>query len=305
MRKNSRFSQRRKPGRRNYSRRTQSLSGLFQLIRRKPWIALLALVAGGGWYVNERQVREAYSYQGLPKSVAWSQELTTRVFRNDGFMLGYSETRKNPLWVVYQLTAMDKRQSLKRPQRFSIDNRTLSRVAHDDYTGSGYDRGHMAPNYAISTQYGRAAQKETFLMTNITPQKPKLNQKFWQRLEAAGVDHFTQQFDNIWVYTGPIFDEQREYLKSGVEIADAFYKIYLAPPTAERKQAVALTFIVPQTVNGKEPLDQFLATIDEVEQRTGINFFHALPDVEENVLEATQSTQPWRLNQVARRPGRY
>jgi hypothetical protein len=38
-------------------------------------------------------------------------------------------------------------------------------------SGGGFDRGHMTPNFAIASQYGSLAQLETFLITNISPQK--------------------------------------------------------------------------------------------------------------------------------------
>ncbi len=56
-----------------------------------------------------------------------------------------------------------------------MDTLTIAKVTHNDYTHSGYDRGHMAPNYAIATRYGQEAQKETFLMSNIVPQLGNLN----------------------------------------------------------------------------------------------------------------------------------
>jgi len=93
-----------------------------------------------------------------------------RVFRNEGFMVGYSEWRGNPLWVTYHLRPISKMKKLKRPSRFKTDWRSFRRVSHNDYLKSGYDRGHMAPNYAISNVYGREGQLDTFVMSNITPQ---------------------------------------------------------------------------------------------------------------------------------------
>ncbi|MFT5063437.1 MAG: endonuclease G [Gammaproteobacteria bacterium] len=98
-------------------------------------------------------------------------------------MVGYSEIRKKALWVVYKLDTKASKKSGKRPSGFKIDGRSSARVSHDDYTGSGYDPGHMALNHAIAINYGRSDQVATFAMTNITPQKDKLNQKLWQRLE--------------------------------------------------------------------------------------------------------------------------
>ena len=87
----------------------------------------------------------------------------------------------------------------------------------------------MAPNHAIALLYGKEAQEETFLMTNITPQRASLNQKLWQRLEEMELESFAPKFKTLWVYTGPLFDLKITHLKSSyfVDIPNAFYKIYV------------------------------------------------------------------------------
>lgn len=222
-------------------------------------------------------------------------------------MVGYSDLRMNPLWATYwlqELTPAQKQQGYKRPGQFSEDWRTVWRVTHQDYTRSGYDRGHLAPNYAISRLYGKSAQIETFLMTNIVPQKPNLNRKVWQRLEEAAIDHFTGQFAKVAVVTGPVFDQNIERLDSWVEVPDAFYKIFVG--IDKQGQAVSmLGFLMPQTTRGSEPLTKFVVSIDEIEQATGFDFFSKLDDRQEVRLEALQNDPRWRLSDVARKPSRY
>jgi endonuclease G len=211
--------------------------------------------------------------------------------------------RGNPLWSVYALTPPPAdAPHLKRPARFTTDWRGINRVSHDDYTGSGYDRGHMAPNHAISVLHGREGQADTFLMTNITPQRPNLNERVWERLEELELDQFAKQFGKVWVVTGPIFDPPSERLPSSwrVEVPDAFYKIIVAP---DRKKALA--FIMPQTVHGDEPLDHFLTSVDAIEKRSGFDFFQDLDDAEENRLEAEIDPDTWHLHDLARLSGRY
>ena len=285
------------------------LCGLCRLAYKQPALLLIIVALSLGGYAYEvKLARPALLYQGEPQALAPGDSDTWfRIFRNHGFILGYSDLRGNPLWVEYALTSTAENQhSLKRPSRFETDWRCINRVSHESYQKSGYDRGHMAPNYAISRLYGKQGQIDSFLMTNITPQKPNLNQKLWQRLEEVEVDRFAKLFSKVWVITGPVFKGAVERLNSDwrVEIPDAFYKIYITEATPTTK-AVALGFLVPQTVNGREPLTQFVTSIDTIEAQTGLDFFTGLDDSTEDKLEAVIDEQPWHLQSVSRLPSRY
>ena len=227
---------------------------------------------------------------------------------HNGFIVGYSDLRGNPLWVEYALTPVtDNAPHLKRPSRFQTDWRGLNRVSHDDYTKSGFDRGHNAPNHAMSTLYGKYGQADSFLMTNISPQRPKLNQQIWQRLEEAELSFFAKNFGKVWVITGPIFGNNSERISSSlwhIDIPKAFYKIYITEES-DSKPAFALAFIMPQTVTGKEPLSQFVTTIDTVEAQTGLDFLSDFDDKTENHLEGTIETVPWNLNAINKISSRY
>ena len=274
------------------------LLGLFRLSRKHP--VLLLIIAGlglVGYGYEVKIARPALLYQGAPQSRD-AKDINTwfRILRNNGFILGYSDLRGNPLWVEYALAAAENTPSLKRPGRFETDWRSINRVSHDSYQKSGYDRGHMAPNYAISHLYGREGQADSFLMTNITPQKAKLNQLLWQHLEETEIKHFAKVFGKVWVITGPVFSGTVERLSSDwtVEIPDAFFKIYITE-AVPGKPPLALAFLVPQTVNGHEPLAQFVTSIDNIEMQTGIDFFAELDDRTEAHLEAAIEPLPWNL----------
>jgi endonuclease G len=148
----------------------------------------------------------------------------------------------------------------------------------------------MAPNHAIDTRYGREAQLETFLMSNICPQRPNLNRRVWEKLEGKVADDYANRLPNVWVTSGPIFGANVERLPCGVEIPDAFYSIVVAGPHGRPS---ALAFIVPQTVNGTESLPQFLRSIDKIEQETGLNFLAGLQDNVERALEQDPAPAMW------------
>ncbi|MFC1736476.1 DNA/RNA non-specific endonuclease [Candidatus Hydrogenedentota bacterium] len=232
-------------------------------------------------------------YAGIP---AGSDDL--ELLRNEAFVVGYDEMRRNPAWVAYRVASTAKYAGLKRPGSFKKDGRTKAGVSHKDYTNTGFDRGHMAPNYAIYSRYGKAAQLETFLMSNVCPQYPKLNRVRWRELEAliagqgTGDPSWAQEFGGIWIVTGPTFDDDRVFLPSNVEIPDAFYKI-VVDIDEDKGTLRALAFIVPNLKEPGLPLVDYLVSVDEVESETGLDFFRKLDDKTEARIEGTRAVGLW------------
>lgn len=267
---------------------------------------LFVVVASGLWEYQGRQHQDAYAWMGVPTWDGFHPTTFHRVLRNEGFLVGWSDVRVNPLWVSYQVEAVPDDLRIGPRPSFQADWRTLWPITPDSYARSGYDRGHMAPNYAIAAVHGRGAQLDTFLMSNITPQTPNLNRQLWQRLEQSVMDHFAPRFERLQVVTGPVFPERfmdNVFNRVGfVEVPEAFYKIIVAP---HDETPLALAFIMPQDVQGNEPLEDYLVTIDEIEARTGLNFFPDLSPALEAVLEGELRTQGWALEQVSRRAGRF
>ncbi|MFD2664223.1 MULTISPECIES: DNA/RNA non-specific endonuclease [Halomonas] len=271
-------------------------------MRRLGIAALFAAVGSGLWYMEEREVRERLSWMGVPTWERLTPLSVHRVLRNDGFLVGWSDVRVSPLWASYVLYADRVAEVGDRPG-FRRDWRTLWPVTPDSYLRSGYDRGHLAPNYAIARVHGPSAQHDTFLMSNMAPQRPDLNRRLWQRLEEVVIDRFVPQYGTLQVITGPIFASeftQGMLNRVGlVEVPVAFYKILVVPGEHPR----ALAFVMPQSVRGDEPLDRFVVSIDRIETLTGLDFFPDLPEAVERELEGRVDTRGWGLEAVADLPG--
>jgi endonuclease G len=240
-------------------------------------------------------------YGGLP--VATKPSAKFKALDNIGYEVGYSEKRRNPVWVAYRVDSEVKGKNLPRPRKFETDTRTSAGVGHYDYSKSGYDRGHMAPNHVIGTRYGRDAQLETFLMSNICPQSPKLNRQVWKDLEEVEANRFSQTFGDVWVITGPVFDDSVQFLNnshggSDIEIPDAFYKVIIDEVPDKTGPAGALTprvlaFIIPQDVDGTELPIEFLTSVDKIEADTGLDLMPQLPDDVEDRVESIVADRLW------------
>lgn len=265
-----------------------------------PLMALLVVIVAGKafWPIGD-----AHVYGGLPRATDWVTQLTTHNLANPGFALGYSEWRAAPLWVAYIARDPSDGRPLSRPEHFSVDGRTLRRVSSDDFTNSGYNRGHLAPNYLISRVYGADAQRATFRMTNIVAQTPRLNQLLWQRLEELEADRLAPKYGQLWVLTGPIYGEQTRYLDGGVAVPDAFFRIWVREAPDGTPHAIA--FIVPQEVCGFEALQDFVVPVARVERLIGYDLLHALEDELERRVSAGVALEHWPLVANAPREARY
>jgi endonuclease G len=221
---------------------------------------------------------------GFPKS---REKL--KVLKNKSYVLGYSETFRNPCWVAYRVFKVPTLNSGDRPS-FKTDRRTRAKVSPGDYSRSGFDRGHMAPNFAIATRYGEKGQRETFLMSNIIPQTPRINRYIWKDLEMRVAKEYGQKLGEVWVITGPIFDPLIRRLKSGVAIPSAYYKIMADEAGGKlRVQAFLIESDCPPYTRVKTQL----VSGEEIEARTRLNFFPALSETNQAQLEAEVSGRLW------------
>ena len=210
-----------------------------------------------------------------------------------GYTVGYDEARQNPAWVAYHLKGGPRYDSGERPGDFDVDPDTKAQVRHGDYTRSGYDRGHMAPNYAIATRYGEEAQLETFLMSNIIPQSPDLNRGPWRMLEekVASDGGYAEELGEVWVVTGPVFSSKPKTLpNTEIAIPDACFKIIVDEQDGKPR---ALAVIMPQDLPDGAEWSDYLTSIDEIEQRTGIDFLPQLDASLETALEKQTAATPW------------
>lgn len=252
-----------------------------------------------GWdiwqlYYSEDFVRvtpagdRTYLYGGTPRT-AVAVSASQRILANTGYIVGYSDALGDPLWAAYHVRDSEVHEPPPRPDEFSVDNRTVARIESRLYDRSGYDRGHMAPNYVIATHFGREAQEETFQMSNVCPQKHGLNAGLWKALEQKIAANYPGRFGEVWVVAGPIFNEHPVRLKRRVAIPDAFYMIIVDESDGRVR---AESFIFPQEPVSAE-LDSYLVTVAEIERRTGLDFFTELPAEAQQSLESHRVARVW------------
>lgn len=215
--------------------------------------------------------------------------------KNRSYLVSYDIARKNPAWCAYKIFAPKDTKSPARPD-FLPDTRVPARfrVEPSDYTNSGFDRGHMAPNQAIAACYGRAGQEETFLMSNIVPQFHALNAGTWKELEQRVFKRYTRAFGEIWVICGPIYDSPApKRIRKNIAVPDAFFMIVVDCTENATGSLRALAFIVPHEKKLAGTLKKYLVSIDEVEARAGLDFFPKLATETQNQFESLPAKTIW------------
>ncbi len=222
---------------------------------------------------------------GKHLDVGLPSEQPDQVLCRDGYAVGYNFQTKNADWVAYHITAESVNASYKRSNSFKEDSDLpdYARSTLADYSGSGYDRGHLAPSATMD--FSQDSMKQSFLISKMSPQLPGFNRVGWRILEDH-VRDLANEYNELYVVTGPIYQGNESTIGNNVIIPSAFYKVILDPAFNE-----AIAFIVPHRDVSSSELASFVTTIDAVEQQTGLDFFSLIADSTEESMEA----QLWEM----------
>jgi endonuclease G len=234
-----------------------------------------------------------FAYKGSPLNNDTNKKVTLLI--NHGYMVGYSADRKQPLWATYRVSKARRFVDYERPPFFYADLRLPESARVGPETFTGYDRGHMVPNSAINTQYGKLAQMETFLMSNICPQHRDLNRRLWQTLERRVANNYALARDQIWVISGPIFEQNIGQI-NGVDIPTHFYMILVDVGQYPTYRPYILAFKFPQQPSDGSQLVDFLVSVNHIEEKINLNFFPDFNDAQESDYETEAADEVWPIN---------
>lgn len=230
---------------------------------------------------------KAQSFDYLPTST------TNQIIKHTYYTLSYSEKNEQAEWVAYELTEERVAGNVKRTDNFRIDPVvTTGSSTPEDYKGSPYDRGHLAP--AADMKFNSTAMSECFYMSNMSPQVPSFNRGIWQQLEAQ-VRTWAVAYKDIYIVTGGILKYTMGEIGSNrVSVPKYFYKVVLDYTEPDIK---AIALLLPNE-KGTKQLEEYVITIDSIETLTGIDFFPALPDPLENELESSVHPEKWTFETI-------
>lgn len=217
------------------------------------------------------------------------------------FSMEYDKSKKHARWVAFRFDNQTMQKNVDRKQGvdpFESDpslSEGYQRV-RSDFGAKGYERGHICASE--DRVYSREANDQTFYYTNMSPQVHGFNSGLWLDLEGVvrKWGRSCTASDTMYVVKGGTIDKEEQIIKyinnDRSKPVPKYYYMAVLFKKAESFKAIA--FWLEHTDKPKSTkLVDYALSIDELEEKTGIDFFPALNDKLENAIEATYSTKAW------------
>jgi endonuclease G len=187
----------------------------------------------------------------------------------EAYLVAYDAPVKIPAYVAYTLLPQNALGCFPRTNAFVADQSLGGTGARpDDYAGTGYDKGHAAPDGDLS--WSAQVEYESFLMTNMYPQHGSLNRGIWKLLETSVRGWAVQLNQPYTIYVGALYGPGDESIGNGVVVPHGFYKIVINNQT---KQIAGWVF--PHTkpyINLGNDLTKFRLPVSQIEITAGVKF---------------------------------
>jgi len=226
-------------------------------------------------------------YPGL-ETVTLPDALPSQIKEYIGFTISFNKDNATPNYVAWELLGEEVKNDVERSDNFWTDPDIEGCPSTKDYTRSGYDRGHMCP--AADQKWSQEAMDDCFVMANICPQDHSLNAGAWNTLENKE-RQWAKRDSAIMIIAGPIYDtsDTKRIGNAGVRVPGAFFKVLMAPYLDQPR---GIAFVYPNMTSPGNMQD-YAMSIDELEKILGYDFFPALPDKIEDMVEKTYSFKEW------------
>ncbi len=211
------------------------------------------------------------------------------------YVMSYHRDNGRPNWVSWHLDS-SWIGTTPRQDDFRSDT-TLPvgwyRVTQTDFSGSGYDRGHMCPSGDRTKTV--ADNSSTFLMTNMIPQAPNNNQQSWASLESY-CRTLASQGNELYIISGG--HGNSGFIANGkVAIPTYTWKVILVLPSGSNdvsrvtSSTRVISVVLPNQNGISSDWRTFRVSADYVESLTGHDFFSMVPTSIQNSIESVIDNQ--------------
>jgi len=184
------------------------------------------------------------------------------------YILEHDPVAKIPNWVAWTLTPEHAIGCAERVDAFQADQSlpAAQRADPKDYAGTGYDQGHLANNADMS--WDAAVAKESFLMSNMSPQLPAVNRGTWKNLESAERAWVYQTKHAHTIYAGNIYSSSSKTIGADkVVVPDFLYKIVIDDVTKK-----SFAYIMPNQTTIDADFNKYQVTVADIEKAAATTF---------------------------------
>jgi endonuclease G len=207
------------------------------------------------------------------------------------YSLSYSRATATPNWVAWRLQSAwigtAPRQDDYRPDPDLPAG--WYRVQDNDYSGSGYSRGHVCPSGDRTRSV--IDNSATFTMTNFFPQISENNGGAWLNLENE-LRTIAAQGKEIYIFAGGA-GSLGTIANGEVTVPAVTWKVVMILENGENdlqrvgKSTRTIAIVVPNflPLNQSAPWEDFEVNVDAVEKLTGLDFFSSVPKITQEIIE--------------------
>jgi endonuclease G len=220
------------------------------------------------------------------------------------YTLSYNNSKHEPNWTSWHVYTADLG-STPRQDDFRADTTLPSgwyRVTATEFSGSGFDRGHMCPSADRTSSI--ANNSATFLMTNMIPQAPNNNQVTWANLEnycrtLVSANNELYIISGGWGSGGTGSNGYKTTVGNNVVVPSKTWKIIVVLPNGNNDisrittSTRIISVIMPndQTCSS-QAWGNYRVSVKYIESLTGYNFLSAVPTSIQSVIEASVDNGP-------------
>jgi DNA/RNA endonuclease G (NUC1) len=237
----------------------------------KKLLVLLALVSTQVFAWDQRAPNPVQACAvHSPYGFAQTQRTAQPICR-EAYLVAYDAPVKIPVYVAYTLLPQNALGCFPRTNAFVADQSVQGGARPDDYAGTGYDKGHAAPDGDLS--WSQQVEYESFLMTNMYPQAGSLNRGIWKLLETSVRGWAVQTNQSYTIFVGAFYGAGDKTIGNGVIVPHGYYKIVVNNNT---KQVAGWAFPhIPPYPNLGNDLRVFRKPVADIMKEAGVNY--ALP----------------------------
>jgi endonuclease G, mitochondrial len=230
---------------------------------------------------------------GIP-SASSTSDLDSYLSVKDGYVISYNSSRKVPNWVSWRLNT-SYLGSVDRQDDFRSDSTlpsTVPQATLADYSGSGYDRGHMCPS--ADRTLTTTANSETFYLTNMVPQAANNNRGPWAALENEARS-LAGTGKELFIIAGGTFSSTSKSIGNGVKVPDKTFKVIVVldavgqGPSHVTTGTRVIGVLMPNAdsqISPGTPWRNFRVSVDAIEALTGHDYLSDVDPAIQAVIEA-------------------